>query len=342
MTAVATLREQWNPETVTARCVNTGPAGYPAGGWLVKAGSGRLGTSSRFKDCLSAAEFQAASRVGVVNFRLTSVAAARSLTESDVAKRKEISKKTRFEVFKRDSFTCQYCGAAAPQAVLHVDHIKPVAGGGGNDLLNLLTACQDCNGGKGARRLDDSSEVQKQHAQLAELQARREQVEMMLEWRETLQADRETDVDLIAKEITKHGGWEVNENGQQDIKRWLKRYPLDLLLDAVTESFETYLFYLDGEPTESTWHKAFNKVPGVASVLKQKQAKPYLKDLFYIQGIVRKRLHNKWISCVEDLEAAHLAGATIESLTDYAKRSRELDAFYEGLDRFVEENGGRS
>ena len=30
--------------------------------------------------------------------------------------REPISKKLRFEVFKRDSFTCQYCGSKAPDA----------------------------------------------------------------------------------------------------------------------------------------------------------------------------------------------------------------------------------
>ena len=257
-----------------------------------------------------------------------------------MAKRQAISKKIRFEIFKRDKFTCQYCGETAPNVVLHVDHIRPVAGGGDNDFLNLITACQDCNGGKGARRLDEAAEVEKQQPQLAELNARREQIEMMLQWREALLADRETDFTLITKEIAKHGGWEVNENGAQDIRRWLKRYPLDLLLEAVTEAFDTYLFWLDGEPTEESWNKAFNKIPGDASVLKEKQAKPYLKDLFYIQGIVRKRCQNKWINCIEELEAAHLAGATIENLTVYAKRTRELDAFYEGIDRFIAENGG--
>ena len=54
-------------------------------------------------------------------------------------KRKSISKKNRFEVFKRDSFTCQYCGASAPDVLLEVDHIKPVASGGTNDILNLIT-----------------------------------------------------------------------------------------------------------------------------------------------------------------------------------------------------------
>lgn len=51
-----------------------------------------------------------------------------------MTKRKAISKKIRFEVFKRDSFTCQYCGEKAPDVILHVDHIDPVAKGGGKDF----------------------------------------------------------------------------------------------------------------------------------------------------------------------------------------------------------------
>jgi len=46
--------------------------------------------------------------------------------------KKPIPKRTRFEVLKRDRFRCQYCGASAPDALLHVDHIVPVAKGGDN------------------------------------------------------------------------------------------------------------------------------------------------------------------------------------------------------------------
>lgn len=80
------------------------------------------------------------------------------------SKRKALSKKTRFEVFKRDDFTCQYCGAHPPATVLHVDHIVPVAEGGGNDESNLITACQGCNLGKGARVLSDKSKPLAQRA----------------------------------------------------------------------------------------------------------------------------------------------------------------------------------
>ena len=62
--------------------------------------------------------------------------------------RKSISKKLRFEVYKRDSFTCQYCGRKAPDVALNVDHVVPVSKGGTNDILNLITSCFDCNNGK--------------------------------------------------------------------------------------------------------------------------------------------------------------------------------------------------
>lgn len=62
--------------------------------------------------------------------------------------RKPISTRKRFEIFKRDSFTCQYCGVKPPKTPLEVDHIIPVSKGGTNDEHNLITACFDCNRGK--------------------------------------------------------------------------------------------------------------------------------------------------------------------------------------------------
>lgn len=60
--------------------------------------------------------------------------------------RKNIPNYIRFQVFKRDKFTCQYCGRSGVE--LEVDHIKPIAHGGTNDIDNLITACKACNRGK--------------------------------------------------------------------------------------------------------------------------------------------------------------------------------------------------
>jgi hypothetical protein len=65
--------------------------------------------------------------------------------------RSRIRSSTRFAVLVRDDYTCQYCGRSAPEVVLHVDHRTPTALGGGDELNNLVTACLDCNLGKGAR-----------------------------------------------------------------------------------------------------------------------------------------------------------------------------------------------
>lgn len=59
-----------------------------------------------------------------------------------------VTKRTRFEVLRRDEHTCQYCGSKAPDVALQIDHVMPVALGGDDKPSNLVTACRDCNSGK--------------------------------------------------------------------------------------------------------------------------------------------------------------------------------------------------
>jgi hypothetical protein len=65
-----------------------------------------------------------------------------------------VTKRTRYEVLRRDSHACRYCGAAAPDATLTIDHVTPVALGGGDDPSNLVAACKDCNAGKSSSNPD--------------------------------------------------------------------------------------------------------------------------------------------------------------------------------------------
>lgn len=68
-----------------------------------------------------------------------------------------VSKRTRFEVLRRDKSTCRYCGAKAPDVELHVDHVTPVALGGNDDPSNLVAACVDCNRGKASTKPDEDT-----------------------------------------------------------------------------------------------------------------------------------------------------------------------------------------
>ncbi len=55
----------------------------------------------------------------------------------------------RYNVLKRDNYTCQICGATSKDgAKLHVDHIIPISKGGKTVMSNLQTLCERCNLGK--------------------------------------------------------------------------------------------------------------------------------------------------------------------------------------------------
>ena len=69
----------------------------------------------------------------------------------------------RTEVLERDDYTCRYCGRSRynSDVTLHVDHIHPESEGGKTTIDNLVTACQDCNLGKGWRVLPNAIRLAK-------------------------------------------------------------------------------------------------------------------------------------------------------------------------------------
>lgn len=80
--------------------------------------------------------------------------------ESETYKRKmeraKMTPKLRFAVIERDGRRCQICGARQEDgAILHVDHIIPVARGGKTEMSNLWTLCDMCNLGKGTQILEN-------------------------------------------------------------------------------------------------------------------------------------------------------------------------------------------
>lgn len=72
--------------------------------------------------------------------------------ETSKRERKYMNDQLRYDVLKRDNFTCQKCGATAKDgAKLHVDHIIPIYKGGKTTMSNLQTLCDRCNIGKGTK-----------------------------------------------------------------------------------------------------------------------------------------------------------------------------------------------
>ena len=58
-------------------------------------------------------------------------------------------------LFKRDNYTCLYCGNVFKHEDLSRDHVKPVSKGGKDVWTNVVTSCKRCNARKGNSNLAD-------------------------------------------------------------------------------------------------------------------------------------------------------------------------------------------
>jgi 5-methylcytosine-specific restriction endonuclease McrA len=63
---------------------------------------------------------------------------------------------SRKNIFKRDSYCCQYCGKDLCDGNATVDHVTPRCKGGADSWTNLVTSCKECNLYKGSRSLKEA------------------------------------------------------------------------------------------------------------------------------------------------------------------------------------------
>lgn len=154
------------------------------------------------------------------------------MSRQDANGRKPLSKRVRFEVFKRDGFVCQYCGNHPPDVSLEVDHIQAVSRGGENDLDNLVTACFACNRGKSDIPLADipltmdarAALVAEREAQIAGFEA------VMRARRERLDDDAHDVLDEFCRLYHRDG---ISHTQFGSIRTFVEKLGLDEVLEAV-------------------------------------------------------------------------------------------------------------
>jgi hypothetical protein len=247
-----------------------------------------------------------------------------------MANRKALSEKTRFEVFKRDGFKCSYCGRSAPEVLLHVDHIEPVAKGGTNDIFNLVTACADCNAGKSDRPLDDNGVLTKQVEQLQEVNARRQQVEMMMMWRKKL-ANIDADCVKQIAGIWNAAGIALSEAGKKTTRRIIKKYGFGAVMKATDDVIARK--NVSSHMTQYESDHCFNLVEKYCRNAKLVAEKPYMLKLFYVRGICCNRWDGaKRTELMRPMESAFLSGMPLEEIEREAKTATCLRNFITALE----------
>jgi len=233
-------------------------------------------------------------------------------------KRKSISKRIRFEVFKRDKFTCQYCGKKSPDVILEVDHIKPKSKGGADEILNFITSCYECNRGKSDIQLDDQSALQKQRKQIEELQERREQIELMLKWRESLtDLHKDTLTQVIEYIESKISNFCLSEPGKRGVEKLIHKFALSDILDAVDISATKYLKYDTANNfTKDSVEDFINKIGGILNI---RNRPPIDQKLAYIKGICRNRF-NYW----DQKKGSIILNGYVKALKEYGYTEKQI------------------
>ena len=238
-------------------------------------------------------------------------------------KREPISKKLRFEVFKRDNFTCQYCGRMAPEIILEIDHINPISNNGDNNILNLITSCRDCNRGKGKRKLTDKQELEKQQEQLKELNEKQEQLKEMLKWKKELEKFNDKQVNEIEKLIFPET---FTEYGRNNIKKHIDKYGFE----EVYESFKIAINRYELE-------EATKKLGGILYNRKMQNTNP---NLYLINKICyyAKKKYNFFdeVKIKTFIKKNKLDSEQIEEILDIIKMCRNWSQFRDTLEEIYE------
>ena len=143
-----------------------------------------------------------------------------------------ISKKIRFEVFKRDGFRCAYCGKAPPLVILEVDHIDPKSKGGKDHINNLLTACFDCNRGK--KNIPLEKIPQQLNDNLDVLKEKEEQLRQYRKFADKIEKRNIQDMDDICKIYSdQYPEWHLTEHFRNStLRRFLSLLPRHEIIDA--------------------------------------------------------------------------------------------------------------
>ncbi len=89
--------------------------------------------------------------VRTVRFTIKVPAVLRLLNYVPLARKKELVRFSRINIFLRDHHICQYCGHKFSKSHLTLDHVIPIVQGGKKSWENIVTACKACNQKKGGR-----------------------------------------------------------------------------------------------------------------------------------------------------------------------------------------------
>jgi len=228
-----------------------------------------------------------------------------------MSERQPITPKQRFKILQRDDFKCVYCGSSGQDDVkLEIDHIKPVAEGGGNDSINLVTSCRDCNIGKGKNLLEEAHVIYAQKNEIKKrykLALNQESIDSLLAKREEfLQFESQNLIVLVNHLNSIIYPKTINKvDVEKSIKPLFEKFKNDNILKAIEIAQNKY------SPSKQT-DEFIKSIYGICNTISMPIVKQKMSHL--INSFV-KRFGNEKIDLVKSMVELHVKNCEKRALS---------------------------
>ncbi len=167
--------------------------------------------------------------------------------------------------------------------------------------------------------MNDRDRRREEEATLAQLvetaldDERREQLEMMLQWREGLIAVEDRAIEAISEALSKATNYSLSPYGADEVRKLLRKFSVVEVLDALEAAIRQYIERDEaGNVLQDSVNLTLSKLPGFLHLRNQPDD---IRQLYYIRGIMRRRFNYcpEW-KAIKLLKAAYEAGASPDEL----------------------------
>lgn len=150
--------------------------------------------------------------------------------------------------------------------------------------MNLVTSCIDCNLGKSDKKLSDLSTVEKQRQQVESLSERREQLALMMQWRDGLEDLQKRQLSIAVERFNNMLPDSIlSKTGEDNLGKLVKAYGLENVLNHMHAAHDKAAKNNGGIPDITATFKNIGKLISIQNM------DPVEKNARYICGILRNK-----------------------------------------------------
>jgi len=248
-----------------------------------------------------------------------------------------VYKRIKFEVFEKDGYKCQTCGAVAPNVTLQLHRLQEVQQNENwLDPAFLSTACFDCE----QKQTEQKSTAKKNgFMTLDDLEERLEQLKMLISWRKGLRKIKKGQLNSLIdywQELVP--GIYLNDDHKRTILSCMNKFTREEIKSAMEYAVKEFLILRqDGSIAQDSFQLAFEKIPEICLRTKKASENQEIENLYHIHDILKGKLEGFFDSerVIQWLNYARSWEVKLDELTHMAFKVTNWTQFSCNIDEMV-------